>query len=175
MRRKITLLFYSHYLSLVMIALVPLPSFSQNPVSVRGLDISQKTNLSDFTLTVIHEKDTVAMVVPTENASFMILPGECEVILQKTGYQIGSTDKWFCPSDTANISIEFRLLKENATHWEARIGRRNSRKMGTNDSLSSIKMGGFRKQRAGPRGYFSCIVSIKSNDGLETHCVTKRL
>jgi len=175
MHRKIMRSFYSHCFLWILTVLSPLASISQNKLSVHGLDISQQTNLKDYTLIVIHEEDTVVMNVPTANASCMILPGECEVILQKNGYRIGSTDKWICPSDTAAISIEFRLLKENVSRREARKGRHNSRKMGTNDSLSSIKMGGFKKLRTGLKGYLSCIVYIVSNDEQATHCVVERL
>ncbi len=175
MCRKIMHLFSCHYLLCAIALLLPFVSVSQNQVSVCGLDITRQTNLLDFTLMVIHEKDTISMAVTKESPLFMILPGECEVIIQKTGYHVASTDKWICPSDTAIVSIEFRLLKENATRRDTRIGRRNSRKMGVDYSSSPINMGGFRKQRAGLGRYFTCIVYIKSKHSLTTHCIAERL
>ena len=164
---------YAKHLFSVIVLLFAFLSVAQRQVSVRALDITQQTNLHDFTLLVIHEKDTSVMIISAENPSLTILPGSCEVVIRKEGYQVASTDKWDCPDDTATIVIEFRLLKVGATRPEVRRGRRHSRKKGIDYSLSTGNMGGFKTMRAGMGRHFTSVVYIVTNDGLSTHCVSE--
>ena len=150
---------------------MPFLSISQRQMNVRALDITKQTNLHDFTLMVIHEKDTTEMMVSSEIPPLTILPGSCEIIIQKAGYQVASTDRWDCPDDSAAVLIEFRLLKEDATRQEVRRGRRNSRKMGI-DSFNA-NAGGFEPMRAGTGRHFTSIVYIVTKESFATHYVAE--
>ena len=156
-----------------LVVLVPFLSVAQRQASVRALDITRQTSLRDFTLLLVHEEDTTTMAITAENSSFTLLPGYYEVIIQQAGYQELTTGEWSCAEDTATVLIEFRLLKEEATRRETRIGRRNSRKMGIDDSLSPVIMGGFERDRPGRGRHFTAIVYIVTKDSFYTHWVAE--
>jgi len=151
----------------------PFLAFSQRQMTVRALDITRQTALHDFTLMVVHEQDTAVMIIAAENPSLTLSAGNYELIIQKEGYQIASTDKWDCPEDTATIIVEFRLLKKDATPREVRRGNRNSRKMGTDDSLNPVSTGGFKKDRAGIGRHFTSIVYVITKGSLATHWIAE--
>lgn len=164
---------FDHFL-VVIALLIPCLSVAQRQMSVRALDITRQTNLHDFTLILIHEKDTTTLVIPEENPPLIILPDSSyQVIIQKPGYREADTGDWYCNADTATVLIEFRLRREDATRLEIRKGRRNSRKMGIADFQGSGN-GGFRKIRAGMGRHFTSVVYIHTPDGLHsTHFVAE--
>lgn len=164
---------FKNFLALIAL-LTPYVSVAQRQMSVHALDITRQTNLHDFTLILIHEKDTTTLVIPEENPPLVVLPDSSyQVIIQKAGYREADTHEWYCNADTAAVLIEFRLLREDATHREIRKGRRNARKMGIADFEGS-ENGGFRKIRAGMGRHFTSIVYIHTPDGqYSTHFVAE--
>ena len=163
---------YNYFLPLI-IWLVPCLSVAQRQVNVRALDITGQTSLHDYTLLIVHEKDTTALIISDENPPLTVLSGSYEVIIQKEGYRVASTDRWDCSDDTATILIEFRLLKEDATGREIRKGRRHSRKMDIDYALSPVTMGGYRKMRPGIGRHFTTVVYIVTGDSFATHYVAE--
>jgi len=157
----------------VIVSLFPFISVAQRQMSVRALDITAQTSLRDFTLLIVHEADTNTLIVSADTPPWPVLLGWHELIIQKAGYQTVSTERWDCSDDTATILVEFRLLKADATQSEVRSGRRHSRKMGMDNSLNPVNMGGFKKLRAGRGCHFTSIVYILSNHGLSTHAIAE--
>lgn len=160
-----------HSLIPVLLLLFSFSSIAQRQLTVRALDITQQTSLHDFTVWIIHEKDTASMVVSAEHPPLTIGSGEYELMIQKEGYRIASTDRWECKDDTATVIVEFRLLKVDATRREIRRGHRHSRKMGIDTSLSPVESGGFQKIRPGMGRHFTSIVYVITKDSFDTHWV----
>ena len=157
----------------IAILFFPALTFSQSEMTVRVIDIAEETGLDDFTLTIIRGTDTSEIKMSSESAPIRLLPGETELIVNKEGYPPATTAKWDCPSDTATIMAEFRLIKVNAPHSEVRKARRHSRKMGIDNPLNTVPEGGFQRVPHSIGKHYLSLVYMGAKDWSSVHTVSE--